>query len=51
MATGRRFQISYWDAAIIEGARTLGCGLVLSEDLSDGQGYGGVRAENPFRDC
>jgi predicted nucleic acid-binding protein len=51
MATGQRFQISYWDAAILEAARTLGCVLVLSEDLSDGQDYGGVRVENPFRDC
>jgi predicted nucleic acid-binding protein len=46
--TQQRFQISYWDAAIIEAARALGCGLVLSEDLSDGQDYGGVRVGNPF---
>jgi predicted nucleic acid-binding protein len=44
-----RFQISYWDAAILEAARSLGCETVLSEDLSDGQDYGGVRVENPFR--
>jgi predicted nucleic acid-binding protein len=48
MATVSRFQISYWDAAIVEAARALGCELVLSEDLSDGQDYGGVRVENPF---
>ena len=47
--TTERFQISYWDAAIIEAARTLGCREVLSEDLSDGQDYGGVRVVNPFR--
>jgi predicted nucleic acid-binding protein len=47
----RRFIISYWDAAIIEAARALGCEVVLSEDLSDGQDYAGVRVENPFRDC
>jgi predicted nucleic acid-binding protein len=45
-----RFRISYWDAAILEAARALGCELVLSEDLGDGQDYGGVRVENPFRD-
>ena len=45
----RRFGISYWDAAIIEAARSLGCSLVLSEDLSDGEDYDGVRVENPFR--
>jgi predicted nucleic acid-binding protein len=44
-----RFGISYWDAAIIEAARALGCGVVLSEDLSDGRDYAGVRVENPFR--
>ena len=43
-----RFQISYWDAAIVEAARALGCREVLSEDLSDGQDYGGVRVVNPF---
>jgi predicted nucleic acid-binding protein len=46
--TQQRFQISYWDAAIIEAARALDCGLVLSEDLSDGQDYGGVTVANPF---
>ena len=49
MATRARFQISYWDAAILEAARSLGCKLVLSEDLSDDQDYDGVRVENPFR--
>lgn len=49
--TRRRFTISYWDGAIIEAARALGCGVVLTEDLSDGQDYAGVRVENPFRDC
>lgn len=43
-----RFHISYWDATIIEAARMLGCSEVLSEDLSPGQDYGGVRVVNPF---
>ena len=43
-----RFQISYWDAAIIEAARAIGCTTVLSEDLTAGRDYGGVRVENPF---
>jgi predicted nucleic acid-binding protein len=46
--TRRRYGISYWDAAIIEGARALGCTLVLSEDLDASTEYGGVRVENPF---
>lgn len=48
-ATRNRFGISYWDAAILEAARLLGCDTVLSEDLNDGQDYEGVRVENPFR--
>jgi predicted nucleic acid-binding protein len=48
MSTRQRFGISYWDAAIIEAARSLGCETVLSEDLNDGQDYAGVRVQNPF---
>ncbi len=50
IAAQRRFQISYWAAAIIEAARALDCAIVLSEDLADGQDYDGVRVSNPFRD-
>jgi predicted nucleic acid-binding protein len=46
--THRRYQISYWDAAVIEAARSLGCDTVLSEDLNHEQDYGGVRVVNPF---
>ncbi|HTB50097.1 MAG TPA: PIN domain-containing protein [Solirubrobacteraceae bacterium] len=51
MSTKQRFDISYWDAAILEAARALGCDVALSEDLNDGQDYAGVRVENPFGDC
>ena len=51
ISTRQRFGISYWDAAILEAARTLGCEVVLSEDLSDGRDYAGIRVENPFGDC
>lgn len=46
--THRRFALSYWDAAILEAARSAGCTVVLSEDLSDTTDYSGVRVENPF---
>ncbi len=49
LATRERFRISYWDAAILEAARSLGCSVVLSEDLSDAVDYAGIRVENPFR--
>ena len=48
MSTRQRFGIAYWDAAVIEAARALGCEVVLTEDLNDGQDYAGVRVENPF---
>jgi predicted nucleic acid-binding protein len=48
LQTGQRFRISYWDAAVIEAARCLGCDTVLSEDLGHGTDYGGVRVVNPF---
>lgn len=50
VATKARYQISYWDAAIVEAARALGCAEILTEDLSDGQDFDGVRVRNPFRD-
>lgn len=50
METSARFQVSYWDALIIEAAVVGGCTTVLSEDLTDGQVIRGIRIENPFRD-
>jgi predicted nucleic acid-binding protein len=47
-ATRRRFEISYWDAAIIEASRALGCAVVLSEDLDPNTDYDGVQVHNPF---
>jgi len=49
LETAHRFRISYWDAAILEAARALGCRTVLSEDLAHGTDYAGVAVENPFR--
>ena len=48
-ATRSRFGISYWDAAVIEASRALGCSLILSEDLDPSTDYDGVSIENPFR--
>lgn len=44
----RRYQISYWDGAIIAAAERLGAKTLYSEDLNHGQTYGSVRVENPF---
>lgn len=48
-AASERYHISYWDALVLETARAAGCTVVFSEDLNDGQDYGGVRIENPFK--
>ena len=44
-----RYQISYWDAAILAAAQAARCRELLSEDLSHGQDYDGVRVVNPFK--
>ncbi|MBK5292327.1 MAG: PIN domain-containing protein [Acidobacteriia bacterium] len=28
----QKFGLSYWDAAVVEAARALGCGIILTED-------------------
>ena len=33
MSTRARWQLSYWDAAIVEAARSGGCSVLLTEDL------------------
>jgi len=43
-----RYQISYWDAAVIAAAKTMGATTLYSEDLADGQVYDSVRVVNPF---
>lgn len=44
----QRYQIAYWDAAIIAAAEAMDCDAVYSEDLNSGQDYGGVLMINPF---
>jgi predicted nucleic acid-binding protein len=46
---GQRWQLSHWDALMLAAARRSGCDVVLTEDLSDGASYDGLRIENPFR--
>lgn len=44
----RRYQIAYYDAALIGAAERLGAPVFYSEDLNHNQIYGSVRAVNPF---
>lgn len=45
-----RYDISYWDAAILAAAKQLGVKTLYTEDLNHGQDYDGVIVINPFRD-
>jgi len=45
----RRHKIGWWDALIVNSAIELGCTILWTEDLSDGQRYGNVTVQNPFR--
>ncbi len=42
------YQNLVWDALIIQSVNSLGCDILWSEDLSDGQVYHAVRIENPL---
>jgi predicted nucleic acid-binding protein len=44
-----KYQISFWDALVVQAAHASGAAVLYSEDLSDGQMYGGVRVVNPLR--
>lgn len=48
-ALSRRYEISYWDGAIIAAAHLAGAKTLYTEDLNDGQRYGDVVAVNPFK--
>ena len=48
LSISHRFELSYWDGAILAAARAIGCEAVYSEDLSDEQDYDGLRVINPF---
>ncbi len=43
-----RYGISWWDALIVAAAETAGCEYLLTEDLQDGQRFGGVTVVDPF---
>lgn len=49
LSTKRRWDISYWDAAIVEAARASACAILLTEDLQHDMDFAGVRVVNPFR--
>jgi predicted nucleic acid-binding protein len=44
-----RYRVSFWDALVLQAAQASGAAILYSEDLSDGQTYGGVRVLNPLK--
>ena len=43
-----RYQLSYWDSAIIAAANRSKVDELWTEDLNSGQMYGNIRAVNPI---
>lgn len=44
----QRYRISFWDALIVHAVEASGASVLYSEDLSNGQRYGGVEVVNPL---
>ena len=45
----RRYKIAWWDALVLNSAMELGCSVLWSEDMSNGQRIGSLVIRNPFR--
>ena len=48
LAIEQRYNISFWDALIIQAAGSAGASVVYSEYLADGQTYGSLRVVSPL---
>jgi predicted nucleic acid-binding protein len=48
IALQKQTKLSFWDAMIVHAAAELGCDVLWTEDLSDGQVFRGVRIRDPF---
>lgn len=48
LALEARYQLSFWDALIVQAANAAAVDVLYSEDLSPGQRYGSVELVNPF---
>lgn len=44
----QRAHLSFWDAMVLTSAQKLGCTILWSEDLNEGQVMAGVSVRNPF---
>lgn len=48
IALQQRADVHFWDAMVIHAAAELGCDVLWTEDLNDGQSIQGVRIRHPF---
>jgi|SRR6267142_2205436 len=48
LALSQRYRLNWFDALIVAAAMAGECDVLYSEDLQDGQKFGGLRVENPF---
>jgi predicted nucleic acid-binding protein len=49
MLTRERSQLSWYDSLIVSAAQQSGCNILYTEDLQDGQKFGALTIQNPFR--
>jgi predicted nucleic acid-binding protein len=45
----RKYDVSWWDALILNSATELGCATLWSEDFGNARKYGSVTVKNPFK--
>ncbi len=48
LALQQRYSLAFHDALIVQAALDLGCATLYSEDLQDGQKFGGLTVKDPF---
>jgi len=48
LAIERRYNLSFWDALIIQAPGSAGVSIVYADDMADGQRYGPLRVVNPL---
>lgn len=44
----RRYQLSFWDAMIVQAALQAGASVLYSEDMQDGRAFESMMVRNPF---
>jgi predicted nucleic acid-binding protein len=50
MEIEERYQLSFWDAMIVQAAESANCEILYSEDFAHGEEYEGVLVMNPFEE-